>query len=114
MKKKNKLNNLTQTHGKLEEYEFKSLDQIFGDDGSSKYKTLDLKKYTEYLHDLNKSDLQSHAIKVGLLPTDNRETLIKRLTKEFIKYTSSYRAPKQAVNEVKLTKNLKDILSEGR
>lgn len=111
---KKKLNNMSQTHGKVEDYEFKSLDQILGDDGSSKYKTLDLEEYTEYLHELNKSDLQSHAIKVGLLPTDNRESLIKRLTKEFKKYVSAYKIPKKEKDNIKLTKNLKDILSEGR
>jgi len=111
---KKKLNNMTQTHGKVENFEYKSIDQIFGENGSSKYKTLNLEKYTEYLHELNKSDLQSHAIKVGLLPMDNRDTLIKRLTKEFIKYTSAYKIPKQEKNEIKLTKNIKDILSEGR
>jgi len=111
---KKKLNDMTQTHGKIENYELKSLDQILGNDGTSKYKTLDLEKYTEYLHDLNKSDLQAHAIKIGLLPTDSRETLIKRLVKEFTKHTSLYRVPKQEINDVKLTKNLKDILAEGR
>lgn len=114
MKKKNNLNNMSQTHGQLEEYQYKSLDQILGDDGTSKYKTLDLEKYKEYLNDLNKSDLQSHATKVGLLPVDNRELLCKRLIKEFTKYTSSYKLPKLQRSEIKLDKQARDVLSEGK
>jgi hypothetical protein len=114
MKKKIKLDNLSQTHGKLEKYEYKTLDQILGDDGTSKYKTLDIEKYKEYLNDLNKSDLQSHAIKIGLLPIDNRELLSKRLLKEFQKYTSSYKLPKLEAREIKLDKKARDVLAEGR
>lgn len=108
------MKDLTQTHGKLEEYEHKTLDQILGDDGSSKYKTLNLDKYTAYLNDLNKSDLQSHATTVGLLPIDNRELLCKRLIKEFRKYTSSYKLPKLERSEINLDKQARDVLSEGR
>lgn len=114
MKKKVKLDNLSQTHGKLEQYEYKTLDQILGDDGKSKYKTLDLNEYTDYLNDLNKSDLQSHATRIGLIPVDNRETLTKRLVKEFSKHVSMYRIPKQESKELSLNKKAKDILSEGR
>jgi hypothetical protein len=114
MKKKTKLDNLSQTHGKIEKYECKTLDQILGDDGTSKYKTLDLEKYKEYLYDLNKSDLQSHASKIGLLPIDNRELLSKRLIKEFEKYTSSYKLPKLEAREIKLDKKARDVLAEGR
>lgn len=114
MKKKTKLDDLSQTHGKLEKYEYKTLDQILGDDGMSKYKTLDLEKYNEFLNDLNKSDLQSHAIKIGLLPIDNRDLLSKRLLKEFEKYTSSYKLPRLEVKEIKLDKKARDVLAEGR
>ena len=114
MKKKNKLQELSQTHGKLDQYEYKTLDQVLGDDGTSKYKTLDLEKYTQFLHDLNKSDLQSHAIKVGLIPVDNRDILTKRLLKEFAKYASGFKTPKVNKTEIKLDKKVKDILAEGR
>ena len=114
MKKKTKLDDLSQTHGKLQKYEYKTLDQILGDDGMSKYKTLDLEKYSEFLNELNKSDLQSHAIKIGLLPVDNRELLSKRLLKEFQKYASSYTIPKLESKEIKLDKKARDVLAEGR
>lgn len=112
--KKNTLAELSQTHGKLENTEFKTLDQIWGDDGSSKYKTLDEKEYKIYLNDLNKSDLQSHASKLGLIPIDDREALTKRLMSEFKKYVSLYKVPKTNLGKVNLNKEVKNILSEGR
>lgn len=115
--KKNKkvnLNELSQTHGKLSGTENKTLDQIWGDDGSSKYNTLNEEEYKKFILDLNKSDLQSHASKLGLIPIDDRESLTKRLLSEFRKYVSVYKIPKTAQSQVKLTKDLKNILSEGR
>lgn len=112
--KKNKLENLSQTHGKLEEKEYKTLDQIWGEDGSSKYKTLDEKEYKNYLSDLNKSDLQTHASKLGLIPIDDRESLTKRLISEFRKYVSLYKIPRTNSNKVNLDQKVRNILSEGR
>ena len=67
MKKKVKnINELSQTHGKVEEYQPKTLDQIWGDTGMSKYKTLEEDKYMDYLSDMNKSDLQNYAEEVGI------------------------------------------------
>ena len=116
MPKKSKLNSLNQTHGKIEDdvKAPRTLDQIFGDDGSTKYGTLILEEYAVYLNDLNKSDLQSHANKMGLVPIDNREILISRLKKEFVKHVSAYNTPKVQDKKIKNIKTAKDILSEGR
>jgi hypothetical protein len=113
-KKSIKLENLSQTHGKLEDTQYKTLDQIWGDDGSSKYKTSNLQDYLNYLSELNKSDLQDHAKKIGLIPVDNRETLTKRLETEFRKYMSMFKLPKNSENLVNLDKKSKDVLSEGK
>jgi hypothetical protein len=107
-----KLNSLKQAHGKLENPV--TLDQIWGDTGTSKYGTLNYEEYENYLRDLNKSDLQSHASKIGLVPIDDREKLVKRLTSEFIKYASIYNKPKLKEEKKSLSKKAKDILSEGR
>lgn len=112
-KKKSKLDNLNQTHGKLENKAI-TLDQIWGDDGKRKYGTLDLTEYEKTLREYNKSDLQNHAIKIGLVPVDDRETLIKRLKQEFNKYVSQFKARPDLTNSVKLSKKSKDTLSEGR
>lgn len=113
-RKKANLENMTQTHGKIENIQYKTLDQIWGDNGSGRYQTTDEKEYLNFLSEMNKSDLQAHANKIGLVPIDNRETLTKRLVAEFRKYVSLYKIPKSKDNTVTLNKKAKDILSEGK
>ena len=112
--KRKKITELSQTHGKLEQREYKTLDQVWGSDGTEKYKTLDENEYLNFLKNLNKSDLQTHAGKVGLLPVESKELLIKKLLKEFKIYASKYKIPKQDSDNTKLNKEIKDILSEGK
>jgi len=112
MSKKSKLDSLNQTHGQIDGP--RTLDQVWGDSGQSKYGTLILAEYQKYLKECTKSDLQAHAIKIGLIPVDNRETLVKRLEKEFNKHVSLYQAIPKTKNGIKLSKEAKDILAEGR
>lgn len=114
MPKKKKIEELSQTHGKLENTQYKSLDQIWGDTGLSKYNTTNLQDYTNLINEMNKSDLQAHANKIGLVPIDNREMLTKRLLSEFKKFMSSFNVPKNIDNSVILDKKSKDVLSEGK
>ena len=112
-RKKSALDNLSQTHGKVENRKI-TLDQIWGDDGKRKYGTLDPVEYDSYLKGLVKTDLQAHAIKIGLIPVDDRQTLVKRLKQEFLKYTAQY-IPRPDVKDNKpVSKTVQDILSEGR
>ena len=108
---KGQLDNLNQTHGKVEKP--LTLNQVWGDDGKSKYGTLDAEKYSGYLNDLNKSDLQAHAVKIGLVPIDDRNSLITRLKKEFNKHVSQYSA-RALPTKKDISKAAKDILAEGR
>ena len=113
-KKKTKLDNMMQTHGKIEDIQYKTLDQIWGDNVNSKYQTSNEKEYVNFLNDMNKTDLQSHANKIGLVPIDNRETLTKRLVAEFKKHVSLFNIPKSKDSTVNLNKKAKDTLSEGK
>lgn len=113
-RKKVNLENMTQTHGKIENIQYKTLDQIWGDSVNSKYQTTNEKEYVNFLNDMNKTDLQSHANKMGLVPIDNRETLTKRLISEFRKHVSLFNIPKSKESTVSLNKKAKDILSEGK
>jgi len=112
MPRKSKLSQLNQTHGKIEKPV--TLDQIWGDTGITKYGTLDPVEYDKYVNDLNKSDLQAHAVKIGLVPIDDRNTLISRLKREFNKHISAYKVKSFEKKEIKLSKKSKDILAEGR
>jgi len=114
MPKKTKLKTLKQIDGKSEEKVIPStLDQIWGDTGLSRYHTLNEKEYTTYLSELNKSDLQTHATKIGLLPIDNRELLTSRLLREFKKYVDSFKRPVPMKTKV-VSKEALQILAEGR
>lgn len=112
MPKKSKLNNMHQTHGKVENPV--TLDQIWGDSGVNKYGTTSIEEYEKYIVGLNRSDLQTHAVKVGLVPVDDKNTLIARLKKEFNRHVSTYNVKKLDQKNPKVTKKIKDILAEGR
>lgn len=113
-KKKLNLNEMNQAHGKDENKDsVQSLDQLWGDDGMSKYKTLDLIEYTSNLAEMNKSDLQNHAAKLGLVPIDSREILVKRLIAEFKKHTTKYqKVRKQESKDNNKEAQVKKLLSD--
>ena len=113
-KKKMNLNDLHQAHGKDEEKKsVQSLDQLWGDTGQSKYNTLDLNEYTAKLAEMNKTDLQNHASKIGLVPIDSRELLVKRLVAEFKKHVNRYEKVRpQEVKNSDLESKVKKLLSD--
>ena len=112
--KKPSLDELSQSHGKEEGTHPTSLDQVWGDTGISKFGTLDVEEYAANLNDMNKSDLQTHATKVGLVPVDDVSLLRKRLTKEFTKHVSSFRTPQKTQGVAKVSKDALKILGEGK
>ena len=116
--KKTSPKKIMQTHAMEEKQEFEKtpLDQIWGDEGNSKYGTLDESTYTTQIKAMNKSDLHSHAIKLGILPVENRELLTNRLLREFKKHVLSFRKPKQtsAKKPQDVSQAVKSILAQGR
>ena len=109
-----KLESLSQTHGK-EDFKPTTLDQIWGDTGMSKYGTLNEGEYEQRIRDMNRTDVHSHASKVGIIPVDNRDMLNQRLMREFRKHLSAYRAPiEKKVNNIEVSDTVKKILAEGR
>ena len=93
----------------------KSIDELLGI-SASKYNTHDLKKYEDYLSNLNTSDLQAHATRVGVLPNQDRSILTKRLLKEFRVSNSGYISTAQVQNPITkpIKKEVLEILAEGR
>ena len=113
--KRKSVKNLSQTHGKEEKFEPTTLDQIWGDDGTSTYGTLNENAYTLQLDDMNMSDLQAHASTVGIIPVDNRQTLRERLLREFRKHVSAYKKPiHETEPPTHVDPEVMKILSEGR
>ena len=114
MAKKSKLQELNQIDAKEELGKPTTLDQIWGDTGLQKYGTNNFDQYKNYIRSLNRSDIQAHAIKVGMLPTDNYEILVARLEREFQRHVSAYQAPADNKKQKKISKDVQKILSEGR
>jgi len=112
--KRKNIKNLSQTHGKEEKFEPTTLDQIWGDDGTSMYGTIDDKVYMERLDDMNLSDLQTHASRVGIIPIDNRNMLRDRLVREFRRHVSTYQKPTHEKKEEVPSSDILKILAEGR
>jgi hypothetical protein len=114
-KKIAKAKDLSQVHGKVEKGLPSTLDQIWGDTGMHKYKTLEETEYSEQLKDMARVDLQAHAVKVGLIPIDNAEQLKKRLLLEFKKYTAAYKVPRLTQkSQPPISREGMKILEEGK
>jgi hypothetical protein len=82
---------MLQIHGKEEKTQKlpSSLDEILGETLSI-YTANSSEQYRGQLAELNMSDLQAHAYKIGLVPTPDRKVLTDRLVQEFIKWNSRY------------------------
>ena len=116
-RRKRSVKNITQAHGKEEKAQPTTLDQVWGDTGLWKYNTMDAEEYQSELRELNKTDLQAHATKIGLIPIDNKEMLTKRLLREFKRHVSSYNVSNKTPNAEKdrnVSARVKNILAEGR
>ena len=114
---KKKTKKMSQAHGMVEEKKFQptSLDQVWGDTGISKYNTLDEEEYKGILKDMNKSDMQAHATRMGLVPIDILKTLEKRLLREFRVHVAKHTKPIASEGKPpEINSTVKKILEEGR
>jgi len=112
---KKKAKEMTQTHAKEEKFQPSTLDQVWGDTGNTKYGTMDETEYTNKLKEMNKSDLQAHASRTGLIPIDDRGILTKKLLAEFKRYVSGFQKPNTVVNPPpSISKDAARILAEGK
>jgi len=106
---------ITQINGKEENFAPSTLDQVWGDKGMTKYGTLKLDEYIKEIQSMNLSDLQLHARKVGVQPSDNRDLIVRKLVKEFNAYVGLYKMPaKQTNNGKSISTSALKILGEGK
>jgi hypothetical protein len=109
------LKNLSQIHGEEEKFQPTSLAQVWGEDGSSTYGTMNDAEYERQIDQMNMSDMQTHASRVGIIPIDNRSTLRDRLLREFRKHVANYRKPiHHPTPPEEIDAQTLKILSEGR
>jgi hypothetical protein len=108
---------MLQIHGKEEKTQKQpsSLDEILGETLSI-YTANSSEDYRGQLAEMNMTDLQAHAYKIGLVPTPDRKVLTDRLVQEFVKWNSRY-GSNVATGRVKSVEDLdakaKKILREG-
>ena len=114
--KASKLDQMSQAHGKEENYQPTTLDQIWGDTGQTRYGHLDIEKYEKSLNEMTKADIQAEAHRIGIVPIDNREQLHRRLLTEFKKYSTGFTKPSTSENQTKpdISEEGLRILREGR
>jgi hypothetical protein len=115
MAKKKKLEELSQSHGMEQKFIPSTLEQIWGDEGLTKYGTMDEDVYSNKINEMNKTDLWSHASKLGLVPIDNTSLLKRTLLSEFRKHVNGYkRPPETKAAEQNISREVLKILAEGR
>ena len=85
-KEKPQLESLEQTNGKSYDEQVaraKELEQIMGLQKMSQFKTNDPEAFEEMLEDMNLTDLQSMAVKVGIFPSGNKTVLKNKIKRSF-------------------------------
>ncbi|MAF24690.1 hypothetical protein CL634_03835 [bacterium] len=96
-----------------------TLDQVWGDTGENKYKSLDENVYVETIEKMSKSDLKQEAVRVGLLPIDNILQLQGRLKREFRVHVNEYKRPhswttRNVGQKKEVSNEVRKILGEGK
>jgi hypothetical protein len=85
-KKQDKLDNLQQTNGKVYEDQIskaRELEDILGIPKINPFKTNDKRVFNEMLQDMNLTDLQAFAVKVGVFPAGNKTVLKNKIKRAF-------------------------------
>ena len=91
------------------------LEQIWGFNEHAKYGTLDESEYEKTLANMNRSDLEAHARKLGVVILESSERLQNKLRQEFKNYILSLRRPANPNKPVTTADaDVKKILAEGR
>tara|TARA_Y100000361_G_scaffold150946_1_gene167456 strand:- start:1030 stop:1431 length:402 start_codon:yes stop_codon:yes gene_type:complete len=85
-KKKPNLEELNQTTGKSYEEQVskaKELEEILGIPKISPFRTNDKNVFNEMIKDMNLTDLQAYAVKVGVFPSGNKTVLKNKIKRAF-------------------------------
>ena len=121
MPKITKLSSLTQADGKLKDKtplsKKQQIDKIFGDDGSSKFGTIDESVFVQKLEDLSNSvaDMQNFAAQYGIKATDDIKDTKRKLLDEFRTHVQANKGQVGTTStNSKITKEIRAILAGGR
>lgn len=109
-----KIQEVKQIDAKVDKPNYTTIEQVLGRKGTPVYKTDNEEEYKTQIEGMNLSDLQNHALSIGLLPKDDRKILIQRLLKAFNLHVSKYNVPATPERPKQPNKKVLDILSRGR
>ena len=85
-RKQPKLEDLQQTNGKNYEDQVaqaRELEEILGIPKINRFRTNDKRVFADMLQDMNLTDLQSFAVKVGVFPSGNKTVLKNKIKRAF-------------------------------
>lgn len=110
-----------ETHGKVEEPKTQPtmLEQIWGYNELAKYGTMSEAEYTSQINQMNRSDLEAHARRHGVVVVEYTPRLREKLIGAFRTFVSSVRPSTSETaaasgKELKVSEEVKRILAEGR
>ena len=115
MKKDNK--KVIETHGKVESVEPTTLEQVWGFSELSRYGTENEKDYEAKLKDMNRSDLETHARRMGVVVVESSGRLRDNLLRDFRTTYAAMHKPKiegRTTVGVKIDPEALKVLAEGR
>jgi hypothetical protein len=113
MKKKQQI----ETHGKVEVSQPTTLEQVWGFNEMSRYGTLDPDEYDKVLAQMNRTDLEAHARKLGVVIVESSLRLQDKLRAEFKNYVTYLRKPAEpqpSKASGKIDPAALKVLAEGR
>jgi hypothetical protein len=105
---------LMESTGKEETFEPTNLDQIMGYNQLSRYNTAEASSYEESLKEMNRTDLEEEARRVGVVILEDTQRLRLSLAKEFTVFFDAIRKPRHISKPIKISKDVEKILKEGR
>jgi hypothetical protein len=126
MSEKQAEKSMIETHGKIEDLSPATsmptrAEQLWGGFNElARYGTLKEEEYESQLNDMNRTDMEAHARRVGVLVVESSARLKESLKKEFRIYVSTLNRPSHLTNGAVVTKKplltdeVKKILAEGR
>lgn len=104
-----------QINGKEDVAEPTILEQVWGFNDQAKYGTLDEDVYRNEILGMNRSDLETHARRVGVMIVEGTARLQDNLLKAFRTYkTYLYQPAKKESPKLEITDDVRKILAEGR
>jgi hypothetical protein len=105
---------LIEATGKEDSLEPTTLEQIMGFNELSRYNTIEASVYENTLSDMNRTDLESEARRVGAIIVEDTQRLREGLKKEFVSYVSTLKKPRHQTRPIQISKEVEAILKEGR